>query len=1842
MIFDVIGSIKKSMSAEPISLSLDEASVKKIISSYNQMGLSADAFAEKTGLCDKALLSYFNTAEAGSATLKGCKVHIEDVNNSIGLMGVKAKATTIIMTGLKAALNGIITGAIIALVSKFVQSLIDTIPTAKKIREEAEKAKENISDITNHLKEQQDTIEKVKKRYAELAQGVDQISGENLTLSNDKYQEFLDISNQLAELFPSLTENYDSNGNAILNLKGNVNDIVTSLDNLLKKEQEFSRKETLDNLPQIYDDYIQKIDEYNNKLEDAKKRQESYSKLKERFLNPTYETADKKNVTFSFVGLDDQTKQETINYLLKNVDGVRNYLVRDIELLGQYTTQVTLSLDKAFKGFDNRLFSAHEDIVKYNNLIKKETASFNYYLNMLLQEYQDADILPILQQLLSDTSWIELAREELGNKASFDDIVTWVEEEYIYALEKLNNDKYKNKLTKLFTDPLLPQEKVDLAKEIQQYFEENDIKISLGFIWDEKDDNSTQNLLARFNRSLTDRGQRSLPQIEELKEFTKDFTEEQMLIWLDVTEGIYGAKKAIAAYNEYFNQPKEEYTSFFTEENKEQVDKYIQKVNDLIGYYEKLNTIEGLTKKDKIELNEVYGIACDSSEEYEQRILGELSVLEQKDKIIEIIRESISLCTNEQEKLRLTNLLDDLTSIDNESMDIISGFENMNNAMSTLQSHATVVKNVLKDIKENSKISPDNLREIISAYSDLEDVISLYVRGLISEEVLFEQLEEAYKEDENNYKKLIINKLQYTEDFYSNAVKSTPDWVEDMNKQYNIDFNQFKSVAEAKLELEKELQEKRLKLLQITESYDDAEEKLYKSGTPWTGFEELEMWGKLKKQAEEDVEKALELNKNFETHLVTAVKTDTSYNTWGKDEDKGSKGNKDKNYNTFDNSINWIDRNIEVQERKVKKAQDKIKDNDPYEKQIHNLRETNKELSKYKDACQRASDAYGEMCSEESDDFKNLVAIVGEDKSKTYLEWIRNGKKGMNIQKIKDKELKSEDSSNSSDPDANKTKGEKKYEAINNLIDYNNKQYDYQQKVNETQEQIDQNNIKIAEKELEQVDKEIQLLEEKINDKNLGYTEKIQLYEQLNDLLGQQHDKKIALLKLTGTQEDIDSENSQYQQKYNENLEEQVKLQDQLNNMSLNELEQTEANLLSEMQMLEKMGGLLSFDQYELLIKGSQLQQSIHENNIKAWQEEIKQYTIGSEKYNELLEKINAAGEAINKCKENQIEWNNAIINLPIKYLEEQKSILEQTSTSLEKESESYNNLVNAFNFVIDKKIGDLEQANDYIDTITSMHQGALNAANKILDDNISTLQQSMEDITVSYDKLISPLESQLKLLQETNEERSQALSLQKAQYELERAKNQKTVKVFKKGEGWVYENDAEEIKNKQNALDDALYNKKVYDLQKQIQALNDQKDLIFYGHDKHSGIQGQIEFYESQKKKYANIGSVWQDSWDLEQAKLIFGDDFEKKILDGTFDPTLISDVLLKYGNEKYINDQQIAGLNNFKEVLSDIISNTDGLNSLNKAMSEFNINISNMVDSYDIVGLSKISKEYGNLNKKIINNQKEIDSTNEEIDALNLFISALDGTEQSFITCFNNIISYLQMKNPDLLKKIGLSDEKVQEIITSTKLLKTTVSEKGNEITAIVDTNTGKVSDSFVNMNNSVPASQKEFDGIMSDYIKSAKNAAKKISGYLGNINSSLGGIPSINVNIQNSSEIDPVKHHDGMKKGYVAERSNSTFKKQFERLCLTPLEPNEFPIVALKGEAVLTEKQQLQVLENFKRNSFIPCTPIGMKETKQTTAVNFNGDIIIKESNNANNLANDIVRNLPQLMMQRLYEK
>lgn len=138
-----------------------------------------------------------------------------------GLTGLSAKAATATRLGgflLKSipyvAIAGLIFGVVKSIASKQKQERIET----------AENRFKKLSETETSIKSQEaNAIE-----YDKLAKGVDSL-GRNISLTDEEYEKFLDLRNQIGEAVPELIDHVDNAGNSILKLGENAEGVSETL-----------------------------------------------------------------------------------------------------------------------------------------------------------------------------------------------------------------------------------------------------------------------------------------------------------------------------------------------------------------------------------------------------------------------------------------------------------------------------------------------------------------------------------------------------------------------------------------------------------------------------------------------------------------------------------------------------------------------------------------------------------------------------------------------------------------------------------------------------------------------------------------------------------------------------------------------------------------------------------------------------------------------------------------------------------------------------------------------------------------------------------------------------------------------------------------------------------------------------------------------------------------------------------------------------------------------------------------------------------------------------------------------------------------------------------------------------------------------------------------------------------------------------------------------------------------------------------------------------------------------------------------------------------------------------
>ena len=178
------------------------------IKKYNQQ---IDACVGSQTAFNRTMLGTSKEAQNMVAVANGNKVALDGLTKS-------SKAAELGMKALSMAGNMIAMWAIGEAISFAIKELDNFFNAADKAIEKGKNALSEIQSLNKEVKDTNESIEANKDKYAEYAKGVS-AAGENVSLTAEQFKEYHDITNQIAEKFPSLINGFDSEGNAILKNK---------------------------------------------------------------------------------------------------------------------------------------------------------------------------------------------------------------------------------------------------------------------------------------------------------------------------------------------------------------------------------------------------------------------------------------------------------------------------------------------------------------------------------------------------------------------------------------------------------------------------------------------------------------------------------------------------------------------------------------------------------------------------------------------------------------------------------------------------------------------------------------------------------------------------------------------------------------------------------------------------------------------------------------------------------------------------------------------------------------------------------------------------------------------------------------------------------------------------------------------------------------------------------------------------------------------------------------------------------------------------------------------------------------------------------------------------------------------------------------------------------------------------------------------------------------------------------------------------------------------------------------------------------------------------------------
>ena len=394
----------------------------------------------------------------------------EAISNATNTMTFSAKAGQVALKGLALAGNMLLMLGVSEVISLVATKISDYAHELDNAREAATSAKSDIDDLNKSVSDNGQWMTTNASHYKELADGVDSL-GRNVSLTDDEFAEYNSLTNEIADMFPTLVTGYTDTGDAILSCKNNV-DLLTQA----YKDQKQAAQDAV----------FQKADDL-------------WSGFK----------ADTTGWNiFSNGGLSKVNEMKVLQDLIDgNLDGHANDAIYNV----LNNAGLDVSKHESRSDLQEKIEENQKVLYAYERTLESsmEAATSNVtpiidaYLdsNKDFQKY-DSDMQANIKQFADNMGY-----EFYSNFDSQADLVDWIDNTLVPVFNDANTQDLVNKLFTLNTDDMSVNEYVTQINEIIDKISQaiggdpEEIKVKLGFDFVDTDEELLQKAKDKVNKA---------------------------------------------------------------------------------------------------------------------------------------------------------------------------------------------------------------------------------------------------------------------------------------------------------------------------------------------------------------------------------------------------------------------------------------------------------------------------------------------------------------------------------------------------------------------------------------------------------------------------------------------------------------------------------------------------------------------------------------------------------------------------------------------------------------------------------------------------------------------------------------------------------------------------------------------------------------------------------------------------------------------------------------------------------------------------------------------------------------------------------------------------------------------------------------------------------------------------------------------------------------------------------------------------------------------------------------------------------------------------------------------
>lgn len=178
-------------------------------------------------------------------------------NEAIKAQTLSAKAGKVALQALATAGNMLVAWGITKGLELAVKGINNLIHSAEHCKERVDEVMSSYQSTTSSLRENAKEISSLSGRYDQLSKGVGNL-GNNISLTEDEFEEYHNITSKIAETYPDLVDGWDAQGNAIVNLTDSMKELNAEYEKSLHNAN-LTLMESKDDIFKNYENIINDI-----------------------------------------------------------------------------------------------------------------------------------------------------------------------------------------------------------------------------------------------------------------------------------------------------------------------------------------------------------------------------------------------------------------------------------------------------------------------------------------------------------------------------------------------------------------------------------------------------------------------------------------------------------------------------------------------------------------------------------------------------------------------------------------------------------------------------------------------------------------------------------------------------------------------------------------------------------------------------------------------------------------------------------------------------------------------------------------------------------------------------------------------------------------------------------------------------------------------------------------------------------------------------------------------------------------------------------------------------------------------------------------------------------------------------------------------------------------------------------------------------------------------------------------------------------------------------------------------------------------------------------------------